>query len=555
LPLLNPALPAKLRALASASHAWLLACIGAVTAVLYWRRPDAFYNPQLWAEDGSRFFTNAFFLGPRSLVVPYGGYFHTLARMAAWAGTWTPVRYAPHWYVFASWALLVCIVGYVFSTRLPFSNGLKFLLGLALVTTTADNEVFFNLSNWATLSSLFWLLLALAAEPRSRREALSDGMVLALAGLNSPFAICFWLAFLLRWAVRRTQHSFRLLLLSLGVALIQVWNMPARAQIEGGVAPTLSSLYVDGIINRFGFMFLGDQINKLQLTPFLRVCGLGIVLGAYGGLIVFAGLRRNWAQLTVLAGGIAAALVNLYVLRNVPALIRVTAGRHFYIPAVTFAWALLLSTRRWSWPPLTMMFVAFLFWTPGNKSQVLPNLDWAGHVSRCTGTQHLCRIPVNPVWDPPVWYAAMNSRVFAVPPVQTEFASTFGEQIELLGYDAVQSRPQLSVKFVWRAIGNIGQDYKFFVHLFERDDPTRILVQADGMPLNWQYPTSLWVDKEIVVDQVNLSLDKLSSGTYNLAIGWYDANSPAMTRLDAYDSQAQAWKDARVILPLTVVVP
>jgi hypothetical protein len=63
------------------------------------------------------------------------------------------------------------------------------------------------------------------------------------------------------------------------------------------------------------------------------------------------------------------------------------------------------------------------------------------------------------------------------------------------------------------------------------------------------------VDREIVVDQVALSLDTLPQGEYGLAVGWYNANASAMPRLVAYDSQGQVWKDNRVILPLTVAVP
>jgi hypothetical protein len=524
-----------------------------VTAILYWRRPDAFYNPQLWAEDGNIFFTDAFFTGARSFSMPFGGYYHTLARAAALIGSWIPVRYVPHWYVFASWLLLVLVVGYIFSARFPFGRGQKFLLGLALVGTTANGEVFFNLANWAAISGLIWLLLAMSNEPWSRRQSTFDGVLLVMAGLSSPFVVCFWLAFLMRWWVRRTTHSYRLLLLSLLVALIQVWHMPAR--MTDSVLPTISLLFLDGLIYRFGFMFIGESVFDLRHTPFLRLCGLVAVFGFYGTQLVTAVARTNWPQLTALGGGILAAILKLYVERHHPEIIGYHAGRHFYIPAVTLAWALILSARPWKWLPLTMILAAFLFLTPSNKNQILPDLDWAGHTARCVGTQSVCRIPVNPVRDPPVFFAIMKPRVFAEPPIQTEFASSFGGMIELLGYDVAQSRSEIRVRFVWRAMERMNTDLMFFVHLFNPDTPTEIASQADVMPLDWQYPTSLWVDREIVVDQVALSLDTLPQGEYGLAVGWYNANASAMPRLVAYDSQGQVWKDNRVILPLTVAVP
>jgi len=410
----KPSLSIKLRTLSSSSLMWCFACVVAVTAILYWRRPDAFYNPQFWAEDGSRFFTGAFFIGARSLVIPLAGFFHTLARLVAWIGSWIPVRYAPHWYGAASWALLVSMISYIFSARFSLSNRQKLLLGLALVATTADNEVFFNLANWATITSLFWLLLAASNEPQSQRQALFDIAVLILAGLNSPFVICLWPTFLLRWWVRRTAHNGRLLALSLAVAVIQVWNMPTRIT-AGGIFPQLSSSFVDVLICRFGFMFLGEQVYRLELTDPLRICGLATISGFYGGLFWHAVRQKNWSLVTILGGGILAELLSLYVMRNSLIPMMHSAGRHFFIPAVTVTWALLLSNlrpRHLSWSPLTLILIAFLFLTPSSKNQILPDLDWAGHVAQWRGTQLLCKIPINPVWDPPAWFAYMNSRTF-----------------------------------------------------------------------------------------------------------------------------------------------
>lgn len=227
-------------------------CVIGVTVVLYWRRPDAFYNPQLWAEDGSRFFSSAFSRESRSLFFPYAGYFHILARLIAWIGSWLPVRYVPQWYTFASWVFLVCILGYIFSARFTWHWSTKFLMGLALVVTTVDNEVFFNLSNWATLSSFFWLLLSVSNEPQFKRQRLFDILLMILTGLNSPFAICLWPLFLLRWGISRTSHNVSLFGTSLIVAILQVWNMSARIN-DGGVFPEITPVFADAAIYRFGF--------------------------------------------------------------------------------------------------------------------------------------------------------------------------------------------------------------------------------------------------------------------------------------------------------------
>src|SRR5262245_13404602 len=91
--------PTRVQPTRSATVFYWLACVSTITTILYWRRPDAFYNPQLWAEDGSRFFSNPFFFGAQTLWMPFAGYYHTLARLVALIGYQLPIRFAPHWYV------------------------------------------------------------------------------------------------------------------------------------------------------------------------------------------------------------------------------------------------------------------------------------------------------------------------------------------------------------------------------------------------------------------------------------------------------------------------
>ncbi|MBE2201696.1 MAG: hypothetical protein IAE79_24000 [Anaerolinea sp.] len=529
---------------------WWMICVGGVTAVLYWRRPDAFYNPQFWAEDGNIFFTNAYFLGDKSLITPYAGYFHTLARIVAWVGSYLPVQYAPHWYTAAAWGMFIFIITYLFSARFPFQNNLKFLLGLALVVTTADNEVYFNLANWATITSIIWLLLAISNEPDSHRQAIFDAALLLLTGLNSPFSISLWLLFLLRWIIRRTDHSLKLWLASLLVALIQIWHMFARAATETGVLafPVLR----DGILYRFGFLFLGETIYGVPLTNISRSLILAAMIGLYGYLLWHAMKQKNWPVLTILAGGILSATLSLYVMRYNPSGLMYSAGRHFYIPAVTLVWALLLVTDTRKWLPLFATFIAFLFLTPGSKNQVLPDMNWAEETAKCIGTQPLCLISTNPVLEPPVWWAAIDSHVFEAPAMDVVFVSQFGEHIELLGYNAVQDDTAVHLQFVWRSSGKMQDDYKFLIQLVDDDDPNRIVIQNDLAPLDGQYPTSSWLEQEVVIDPVILPLETIPAGQYQIMVGWY--NPQIGVQLTAYDAQQRRWKSDWVALPLAVEV-
>lgn len=531
------------------------ACIILITAILYWRRPDAFYNPQFWAEDGEVFFTDAFFLGIQSLFIPYRGYYHTIARIVAWGGSWMPPQQAPLWYGFVSWVLLIVIVRYLFSSRFQFTNSLRFLLGLALVTSTADNEVFFNLANWATLTTFFWLLLAISEKPQTNSQIAFDRIVLLLTGLNSPFSICLWPMFILRWRIQKTTSSLYLLLLSIIVVFVQVWHMPSRI-LTGSMFPTINLSYADIFVYRLGYMFFGEQVYQLQLTDPLRIYGLIIVAAFYGSLLWHGARTKNWALIIILGGGMMATSLSMYVMRDAPpSTLAFWAGRHYYIPAVTTIWALLLSNLRPRYMrliPLSMIFIAFLIFTPNHKNETRPDLDWSGHVEKCTGLKIECKIPINPIWEPLRWFALMDSHVFTVPELQYPFSSTFDDKIEFLGYELSQTDHHITI--AWKTRREMEKDYKFFIHLLSLENKEHIVAQIDSMPLAWNYPTSRWVMNEIVVDEISLPTDSLSVGEYNVHIGWYDPDSPTLERLMAYDDRGQNWDSNTIKLPTILIV-
>src|SRR5262249_12109883 len=52
-------------------------------------------NPQFFAEDGARWYVDAYSLGLRSLLLPESGYLHTLTRLIALLTIVLPFSFAP----------------------------------------------------------------------------------------------------------------------------------------------------------------------------------------------------------------------------------------------------------------------------------------------------------------------------------------------------------------------------------------------------------------------------------------------------------------------------
>jgi hypothetical protein len=152
-----------------------------------------------------------------------------------------------------------------------------------------------------------------------------------------------------------------------------------------------------------------------------------------------------------------------------------------------------------------------------------------------------------------------RARVFEPPPMQAQVGATFGDILKLWGYTADFAAGQgaareLRLTLVWGALAAPGADYKYFVHLHNPADDS-VLAQVDAEPRNFTYPTALWVAGEVVADTVTLDLAGLPPGSYRLAVGWYDPNSPGLDRLPAFDAGGHRLGVDRVILPLEISVP
>ena len=121
--------------------------------------------------------------------------------------------------------------------------------------------------------------------------------------------------------------------------------------------------------------------------------------------------------------------------------------------------------------------------------------------------------------------------------------------VELLAYttDRQTYHPgdTVSVTLYWRALRELDQDYKAFVHLTDTD-MTRQPAQHDGDPNGGFTPTTRWLPGELVPDTHHLSLPAgLEPGRYRLWAGMYEHET--VRNLTILSSETPA-ADGRVLL-------
>jgi len=105
------------------------------------------------------------------------------------------------------------------------------------------------------------------------------------------------------------------------------------------------------------------------------------------------------------------------------------------------------------------------------------------------------------------------------PPPETATDYQIGPIANLEGYALERTSDGLQLALHWASRASTPRDYTVFVHL--RNEEGKVVAQADGPPLNGDYPTSYWTPGEAFVDQRVLEIQGLPAGQYDLSVGLY----------------------------------
>ncbi len=201
-------------------------------ALLALRKPWALHTPQLFAEDGSIFLTQDEQMGIRAWWVPYNGYLHILPRIIAWIASHTAdPAWWPAIYNGCAFAVTIALFARLASARVMLPA--KPWLMLAFVVVVGTSEVLINVTNLQWVTAFFLLLQLFTAPPAGLLQRITDLSILAVIGLNGPFAVVF--APLFGWRLWREKNLDALLALAVIVACagVQGWFVTHGA-------PTLS---------------------------------------------------------------------------------------------------------------------------------------------------------------------------------------------------------------------------------------------------------------------------------------------------------------------------
>jgi hypothetical protein len=118
-----------------------------------------------------------------------------------------------------------------------------------------------------------------------------------------------------------------------------------------------------------------------------------------------------------------------------------------------------------------------------------------------------------------------------------------GDGITLLDASVEHESGSTSLSTTWRVAATLPEAYTIFVHLLDADG--QLIGQADGPPLNGDYPTDWWSPGETIIDTRPLLLppeaDRVTIGLYRLS---------DQTRLPVVDEAGRRVLDDQIVLPV-----
>ena len=336
-----------------------------------WRYPAFFLSPRFWAEEGSRYFTNAFaYAGARCwchaffYVDPRRGYYglwETCATILA-ANAVTLEKAPLVTTLLALGAQMIPVVLIVFGEHFQ-GFYYKALAILVMLFSMPSNEIWLT-----TIGSKFYLALAafiILIDRNSAPVARSSSAlrwikrsVLAIAGLTGPVACVLAPMFLLVYLFERRngEHARERLLqgMILGIcAVLQVLGMAFFTTEPVQPAASIGRYFFIAMFTRTPLnLLLGTTTASrvwlafndwLLLAPVRFVLVSAVIVALGGAMLVLLARAIGWKRVLLYAGAYGTMILSAYygALRTADMASPGVHMRYFYVPNVIFCLMLL----------------------------------------------------------------------------------------------------------------------------------------------------------------------------------------------------------------------
>ncbi len=311
-----------------------------VLVILLLRRPDAFINPQLYAEDGVVFFGDYVKSGIHSIIIPYAGYLHLVPRFVAALFGICQVNYLyiPACYNYTTFLITFWIAVELWKSAVYLDLKNKVLYATWFLLIPTGSEIHMNMCNLIFLTALYLVNYLLIGYRHGNQSV--KAFIILIISLTGPFSILLSPMVLLIVFLERKTMTFKKLLpyaMILAGGFVQFiymkFVMPNVSRDIGGVAEDLHWIRV--FTNAVSDVFFIR--NRFVLAIFVSAGFFALLLLIYRKLV----MARKYLLVIV-----PMVFFSAFIFGYWPHASRIHAfmsPRHYLIPYTCIGWLFILT--------------------------------------------------------------------------------------------------------------------------------------------------------------------------------------------------------------------
>lgn len=348
----------------------------ATLVILFARRPDQFFHPYIWAEDGPFILRPYAERGFASIIEPVQGYHILISKIIALTAFKASILWTPEialWLTVAFTAAVVIAIA-LSPTHLPW----RFACALAPLLVPSDPEVF------AVSMLTFWwagllLILALLWDA-DRHKTWLRALYIVLGGLSSPIIVPVCALLGLRAVVERRTSEYTAAGIAAAVAAVQLITAFGNTELRG---PAFELPMLERVARQFFGSFLIGGIPY----PDKFVLAVTVVFALlFGAALWFnrARLDRYFVLLALAYLSVCAITVLRIPLVDMHPL--VAGPRYFFYPFVLLGWMLLWVAARsggFTRYGLVALCCWAVLWTGQFLQRRHEAIGWRMHMAAC----------------------------------------------------------------------------------------------------------------------------------------------------------------------------
>jgi hypothetical protein len=365
--------------------------------IIFLRRPDAFLNPQFWAEDGVIFFKECYYYNLTSALTPYAGYLHFIPRIIALISNKViGVRLAPFFYNTCTLIIYIAVIANVYSRRVNLNNKILYILSLCLVPCYG-NEIFMNVTNIQWFTGILIIVILIKREPSSQfgnipLQWVSDIIQLLLAGLTGPFIVILIPLYAIRLYIQKNIHSLVVGAVAGITSIIQLGFLLTTSSEAANCG--ISVHYIINFIEYkvtyqyfFGWLNYSDKYSYIYLMAYISLI-------TYLLKLIYSSKNRN--SLIFISCHFLFIGATLIRMKGDPVIFNIIGGnRYLYIPYVMLSWVLISELNKSNRVFIYSLLMIILSSSLTSKfTTKYIDYNWKTHAEKI-GKENI-EIPINP---------------------------------------------------------------------------------------------------------------------------------------------------------------